>query len=110
MSQFFEGLTTMETDSMQKILVSMMDTKGIETKTEVEVPMALAQLHTMAMVLESAGVTELAQIIKDHIIKYLTYQVSRDREGRKEVFGAITEGIKEERKLRDKLTTEPGGV
>ena len=107
MPQFFEGLSSGEDSSMQKILISMMDTNGIETKSEVEVPLALAQLYTMAQVLKAEGVEDLPKIIEDFIIKYLTYQVSHNREGRKEVFGALTEGIKEERRLSEKLTSVP---
>lgn len=109
MPQFFEGLQSMESDSMQKILVSMMDPKNIETKTEIELPLPLAQLYTMAMVLKLEGVEELADIIIKFIDRYLVYMVSRDRQGRKEIIAALTEGLREERKLREKLTSNPEG-
>lgn len=105
--QFFDGLQTFNEDSLQKILVSMMSPEGIETKTEIDVPQSLAQLDTLASILKSQGFIELADWIFSYIRKYLTYQVSKEREGRKEIFRALTEGIKEERALREKLTSPP---
>lgn len=99
----------MESDSMQRILISLLDPEKIDTKTEVELPMPLAQLYTMALILKLEGVDDLSQIIIGFIDKYLVYMVSRNREGRREIIQALTEGLKQERKLRDKLTNYPDG-
>ena len=95
---------------MQKILVSLMDPNNIKMKTEISLPMPMAQLVILASVLEKEGVPDLPEIMREFVKEYLILQVSHNREGRKEIIAALTEGLKEERKLRDKLTTEPGGV
>lgn len=104
-NQFFEGLQQMESDSLQKILISMMSPENIKMKSEVSLTMPMAQLLTLAAVLKSEGVPDLPKIITDFVDEYLTLQVSHDRGGRKEVFGTLSEGLKEERRLRDKLTS-----
>lgn len=105
MPQFFEGLQSVNEDSFQKILISLLDPENIETKTEIELPMPLAQLAILADVLEKEGVPDLPELLRNFIKKYLVYQVSHLRKGRTEIIGALTEGIKEERRLREKLTS-----
>ena len=110
MPQFFEGLQQLESDSLQKILVSMMSPENIKMKSDISLTMPMAQLLAFACVLEAEGVPDLPKIIKDFVAEYLTLQVSHDRKGRTEVFSTLSEGLKEERRLRDKLTTAPDGV
>ncbi|MCJ7817422.1 MAG: hypothetical protein MUP60_01110 [Candidatus Thorarchaeota archaeon] len=102
-----DGLVPFQEDSTNKILISMMDDKGIDTKTEVEVPLAIAQLYTFAKMLESAGATTTAKPILDLIAKYLVLQVSKDRKGRTEIFSTLAAIIKDERSKADKLTSAP---
>lgn len=95
---------------MQRILISLLDPHNIDTKTEIEMPMPLAQLMTMGEVLNDQGVPEAKKSIGILVEKYLVYMVSHNRQGRKEIIQALTEGLKEERKLREKLTSNAEGV
>lgn len=83
------------------------DPKSVAPKTEIEVPLALAQLKTIAVILRQDGYPDLADIIEEFIGSYLVYMISRNREGRREIIQALTEGLKEDRALREKLTSPP---
>ena len=85
----------------------MMNKDGIETKTEIEVPLALAQLYTLAMKLKDAGAVKTAKSIFDLITQYLLYQVSHDRKGRSEIFNTLAAIVKDERSKLDKMTNAP---
>jgi len=94
-------------ESFEKILLRMLDSKDIEPKTQIDNVRALTKLAFLSDWLKSKGYLKSAQSITDWIKKYLIYQVSRDRQSRKEVERILTEGLKREKSLAEKLTEKP---
>ena len=101
----FEGLEKFEEENLHKVLVSMLDNKNVATKTEIQNPLAMARLVSIAEWLEAYEMHKPAKFIKAFILWYQTYMISHDRKSREEVVSVLGEGMKEERRLRQKLTS-----
>jgi hypothetical protein len=83
-------------ETAEKILVKLLDDKGIELKTEIRDPRALAQLSTLARWLELEKMSQSAKIIDDFVDYFLRYMVSKDRQSRKEIVKALSDRLKRE--------------
>jgi len=94
-------------ESYETILLSLMDKSNISMKTEIHRPLALTQLNTVANWLKSEGLVQEANMIYSYIEKYLEYMVSFDRKARTEIIAALTEGLKRQMSLSEKLTRPP---
>jgi len=102
----FEGLEKFDEENLHKVLVSLLDDKKVATKTEIQNPLAMARLISIAEWLEAYGMHKPAKFIKAFIVWYQTYMISHDRKSRQEVVAVLGEGMKEERRLRQKLTSD----
>ena len=104
-----DGLVPYQEENTHRIMNSMMDAdpKGIKTKTEIEVPRAIAQLLLLGQTLTIQGATGAGAAIQKFVDEYLVLQVSRDRKGRSEIFTTLSAIIKDERSKADKLTSAP---
>ena len=102
-----QGLIPSEDESFEKILLALLDTKGVVTKTEIQRPLNLARLKAFGNWCKSEGLTEPAEFVDEFIKIYLEYMISNKRQSRKEVIQALAEGIKAERSLGEKLTSKP---
>lgn len=94
-------------ESYETILLSLMDKSNISMKTEIHRPVALTQLNAIADWLKAEGMLKEAKIIYNYIEKYLEFMVSYDRKARTEVIAALTEGLKRQMSLTEKLTRAP---
>jgi len=83
-------------ETAEKILVKLLDDKGIELKTEIKDPRALAQLSTIARWLEIENMPKSAELIDDFVDYLLRYMVSKDRQSRKEIIKALSDRIRRE--------------
>lgn len=102
------GLAPVDIDeTYEKILRALLQSNDIELKTEIQNPLALARLKALATYLNSVGYVKSKKTIEDFIEFYLKYMVSNKREGRKEIIQAISEGLKKEQSVTDKLMTPP---
>jgi len=101
----FEGLESFEEENLHKVLVSLLDDKAVVTKTEIQNPLAMARLISIAEWLEEYNMMKPAKFIRKFILWYQTYMISHDRKSRGEVVAVLGEGMKEERRLRQKLTS-----
>jgi len=101
----FEGLESFEEENLHKVLVSLLDNKDVVTKTEIQNPLNMARLVSIAEWLEAYNMTKPANFLREFIKMYLTYMISHDRKSRGEVVAVLGEGMKEERRLRQKLTS-----
>jgi hypothetical protein len=107
-SNIFDGLFESEEDSKEKILLQMINPDDVAPKTEIQRPLNLARMKMLAVWCRQEGLNECADFIEDAFIEpYLIYMISKDRQSRKEVFGALTEAFKEERSLGEKLASKP---
>lgn len=73
----------------EMILSELIDSHDIEMKTEIAQPINLAKLYVVAECLIADGCEGAGQRIKDFISRYLLYQVSYNRQSRKEVIEAL---------------------
>lgn len=94
-------------DSYETILIEMMNKKNIVMKTEIHKPIPLTKLEILADWLNAEAMKKPARMIKNFNIKLLEHMVSFDRKGRTEVFGALTEGLKRQMSLSEKLSKPP---
>ena len=100
----FEGLEKFEEENLHKAVASLLDSKNVVTKTEIQNPLAMARLVSIAEWLEAYEMHKPAKYLKAFILWYQTYMISHDRKSRLEVVSVLTEGMKEERSLRQKLS------
>lgn len=108
MSDMFQELVAMgEGESLERILIRLLQSEDIELKTEIQKPLNLARLNLLADWLMIENCPNASKMIKEFIQSYLKYMVSHNREGRKEIIQAIAEGMKRDKSLTDKLTTPP---
>jgi len=90
-------------ESLEKILVALLDDENIEMKTEIQKPLNLTRLKVLSVWLKNHDMTKSAQMIDSFIAYYLVYMVSKGRMSRKEIISALTDGLKEERGFKQKL-------
>lgn len=103
------GLIRRENETYEKILVRLLEPDNVETKTQVDNPIALTRLDILSSWLRNEGVKGAANLVKDFAHDYRINMVSYKRQSRTEVVKALTEGIRQERTLAEKLTTTPSG-
>ena len=101
-----EGLIQTQDETLEKILLKMIDEKGVPMKTHIKNPLALSKLELLAKVLRLEGAIDVADILDAFIQMYRVNMVSFDRKSRTEIISAI-EGLKrDERTLADKLISK----
>jgi len=102
----FSDLFQVEEDSFEKILITLLDKENITMKTDIKNPLNLIKLKTLANLLRIEGLIEEANLIDNFITGYLEYMVSYNRQSRKEIIQALSEGLKEERTVGEKLMSK----
>ena len=102
----FEGLEKFDDESINKFIGALLDDKNVDTKTEIENPLNMARLMGIAEWLEAYEMHKPAKFLRGFIKWYNTYMISRDRKSRQEVVSVLGEAMKEERRMRDKLSSE----
>lgn len=102
-----EDMIELHDETMEKILAALMDKNNIEMKTEIQMPLNLTRLNAIADALIAHQRPKSGKLLKDFIKAYLEYMVSHDREGRKEIIHAISESLKKEKTIGEKLTSPP---
>ena len=103
-----DGLMDVQEESFEKILITLLDEENVAMKTEIERPINLARLKILDICLENEVMFKSAKVISNFIDNYLIYMVSNKRQSRKEIIQALTEGLKQERTIGEKLTKTPG--
>lgn len=119
MTSSFEGLFQTQDETLEKILLKMIDENGVAMKTHIRNPLCLTKLEVFAEVfkLESTNTEyplevreeakEIFDILTVFIKMYRVNMVSFDRKSREEITRAI-EGLKHDsdRSLADKLVSK----
>jgi hypothetical protein len=96
-----------EEQSPMQILNSLQDKENVEMQTEIQQPLNLTRLETLAKWCGDEKAPDSQTTLMTFVNDYRINMVSFDRKSRKEIITALTESIKEERKLSDKLMTLP---
>jgi len=96
-----------EEQSPMQILNSLQDKENVEMQTEIQQPLNLTRLETLAKWCGDEKAPDSKATLLDFVNDFRINMVSYDRKSRKEIITALTESIKEERKLADKLMTIP---
>ena len=99
-----------EEQSPMQILNSLQDKENVEMQTEIQQPLNLTRLETLAKWCGDEKAFDSQATLNTFVYDYRINMVSFDRKSRKEIITALTESIKEERKLTDKLMTLPEKV
>ena len=101
------GVISRDEDTFQKILVKLIDPLNPETKTEIHDPLALTRLLAIADWCDAEGAKKTAATLRAFAHEYRVNMISYNRQSRKEVVQALTEGLKQERTMAEKLTSKP---
>jgi hypothetical protein len=101
------GLLSTDEESFEKIVLEMLNPEDVEMKTEVHSPVALTRLETMAIWYDFENVPECAKLIREFCKLYRVNMVSFNRQSRKEIKEILTEGLKRERSIGEKLAGKP---
>ena len=104
MSDFLNDLQPVEEESIERILIRLMEVDGIALKTEYPNPLNVARLSTLADWLRKEEMTDSADLI-DLFVKYYSQDmVSLDRKGRGEIVRALQERLRDEAEGRSRWT------
>ncbi len=90
MVEFIEKIFKGRSKSPEMILSEMIEPQNIELKTEISQPINLAKLSTIAEACRHEKLERTARVIDYFVEKYLRYEVSHNRESRREMI----EGLK----------------
>src|SRR4030065_1421823 len=103
---FLGGVISRDEDTFQKILVKLIDPLNPETKTEIHDPLALTRLLAIADWGDAEGAKKTAATLRAFAHEYRVNMISYNRQSRKEVVQALTEGLKQERTMAEKLRSK----
>lgn len=95
-----DDLVPTEDESVEKILVRLMQEDSIGMKTEYSNPLAVTRLLAIADWLQEEGMLGSSAEIREFVKNYSINMVSKDREGRREIVRALQERLKEAEKSR----------
>ena len=95
-----DDLIPVEDESVEKVLVRLMEPDGIALKTDLPNPMNCVKLATLANWLRQEAMVDSAELIDTFIRCYMEDMVSNKRLGRGEIVRALQERLKEEAKSR----------
>lgn len=93
---FLDELAPIEEESVEKILVRLMDKEDIPMKTEYPKPLNVARLSVLADWLDQEGMKDSAELVRQFVKYYSEDMVSFGRKGRGEIVRALQERIREE--------------
>ena len=99
--------TQIEEESFEKILVELLKKENIEMKTDIENALNFTRLEVLGTLLHSEHLPDSAKLIDVFVLKYRVNRVSHKRQSRKEIIQALSQGLKEERNITDKLMSAP---
>ena len=102
----FDGIFREEKDSLEKILAELLNAKDIELKSEIHNPIILTKLKTLSVWMKLEKCPKSSKMLEDFITYYLKYMVSHNRESRKEIIHALSEMLKREAPLGEKIMGE----
>ena len=102
MSDFLDELRPVEEESIERILVRLMEEDGIALKTEYPNPLNVARLSALADWLEKEEMTDSAELVREFVKYYSQDMVSFDRKGRAEIVKALQERLKEQEEPRSR--------
>lgn len=118
MASTLDGLFQTQDDSLEKILLKMIDEVGVSMKTHIKNPLCLTKLETLAEIfkLESVNLSngedvreeakEIHEILVLFIKMYRINMVSYDRKSREEITRAIEGLERKDRSLADRLMSK----
>jgi hypothetical protein len=93
---FLSELMPVEEESVEKILVRLMQSEDIALKTEYPRPLNVARLSLLAKWLEQESMVDSAALVREFVKFYSEDMVSFGRKGRGEIVRALQERIREE--------------
>lgn len=103
----FKGMQQLEEETVEKIVVNMLNPENVEMKTRVGVPLALSRLELMGTWYEIENLPISKKVI-DIFCKFLRVnEVSLDGKSREEIVRILSEAIKQERSMQDRLASPP---
>ena len=103
---FFDKLTPIEDESVEKLMGQMLDGENTPTKTEVNEPRELTQLEMYAEWLRLEGFDDVADFVDKWVDKFRINMISKKRKSRIEVVQMVSE-MNRERSVGERLTTVP---
>jgi len=103
---FFDKLTPIEDESVEKLMGQMLDGENTPTKTEINEPRELTQLEMYAEWLRLEGFDDIADFVVKWIDKFRINMISKKRKSRIEVVQMVSERNRE-RSVGERLTAVP---
>lgn len=103
----FAGMQQLEDETVEKIVVSMLNPENVEMKTRVAVPLALSRMELMGTWYEIEGFPDAKKVVDAFCKFFRVNEVSLDGKSREEIVRILSEAMKQERSLQDKMTAPP---
>jgi len=100
-----DGMFESSDESLEKILVSLQNPENVSMQTEIQRPVILTQLETLADWIALEGDLDTANFIRSFVKEYRINMVSFNRQSRQEIVSAVAEGLKEQRSVGSKLAS-----
>jgi hypothetical protein len=102
--QPLDDLFQMQEESLEKILVNLLDDENVGMKTEIQRPTVTTKLEFLGVWLDVEGATDSSEMVEKFVKLFKVNMVSHKRQSRKEIIQGLSAGFQEERSVGDKLT------
>jgi len=96
-----------EEQSPMQILNSLQDKENVEMQTEIQQPLNLTRLETLAKWCGDEKAFDSQATLTQFAKDFRVNMVSFNRQSRKEIITALTEALEDERRLSEKLMSAP---
>jgi hypothetical protein len=96
-----------EEQSPMQILNSLQDKENVEMQTEIQQPLNLTRLETLAKWCGDEKAFSCQATLTQFANDFRINMVSFNRQSRKEIITALTQALEDERKLSEKLMSAP---
>ena len=103
----FKNMIQLEDETVEKIVMSMLDPENVEMKTRVNAPLNLTRLEFMGMLFDIETLPLSKKVIETFCKLLRVNEVSFDGKSREEIVRILSEAMKQERSLTDKLASPP---
>ena len=95
-----DDLMPIEDESIERILVRLLQSDDIALKTDLPNAMNVVKLQAIADILIKEGMIESGEVINNWVTNYMKDMVSSKRKGRGEIVKALTDRIQSEERSR----------
>lgn len=103
-----DSLESYKGETLEQILLDLLAPGNVTMKTEFPNPLLVSRIRMASKWAELQGLEQVAEFLKQFVTFFETDMVSYKRQSRTEIVTAVSEIVKHDRKVREKLVGDEG--